>query len=315
MEHKRFRTYAEQRALLESRGLLIRHPRFFTNCMQHDDYYNIINGYKKHFIRGMNPEKYAKETEFEQIYALYSFDQEMRSYFLTELIKIEKHIKSLIAYHFSKVHGYDHRQYLDTACFKNESSENRRFASRMITQLENTIRYYTRKGTNSICHYVNSYGYVPLWVLNSVTSFGQVAHFFSCMKVSEQTAVASHFKLSANQLDGFIYFLSDIRNTCAHGSRIYTPNKAYRFQRLIPDTKIHSELEIPQNNAGNYIRGKTDILAILITLKVFSKKTDFGTLKKHLRKIYAEMESEIPEEILHNINQEMGFPMTYLPKL
>ena len=97
MEHKRFRTYTEQRELLESRGLLIPHPRFFTNCMQQDDYYNVINGYKKHFIRGMNPERYAKGTTFEQVYALYSFDQVMRSYFLTELIKIEKHIKSLIA--------------------------------------------------------------------------------------------------------------------------------------------------------------------------------------------------------------------------
>lgn len=64
-------------------------------------------------IRGMNPERYAKGTTFEQVYALYSFDQVMRSYFLTELIKIEKHIKSLIAYHFSEIHGYDHRQYLE----------------------------------------------------------------------------------------------------------------------------------------------------------------------------------------------------------
>ena len=263
----------------------------------------------------MNPERYAKGTTFEQVYALYSFDQAMRSYFLTELIKIEKHIKSLIAYHFSEIHGYDHRQYLDPNCFKNNSSENRRFASRTITNLENAIRYYTQKGTNSICHYVNAYGYVPLWVLNSVTSFGQVAHFYSCMKVNEQSSIAKHFKLSANQLDGFIYFLSDIRNTCAHGSRIYMPNKTYKFQRLIPDTKIHAELEIPQNNAQNYIRGKTDVLAVLITLKVFSKKSDFGMLKKHLKKHYARMKAQIPKEILHDINQEMGFPMTYLSKL
>jgi hypothetical protein len=315
MEHKRFRTYTEQRELLESRGLIIPHPRFFTNCMQQDDYYNVINGYKKHFIRGMNPEHYAKGTTFEQVYALYSFDQVMRSYFLTELIKIEKHIKSLIAYHFSEIHGYDHRQYLDPNCFKNDSPENRRFASRTITNLENAIRYYTQKGTNSICHYIKAYGYVPLWVLNSVTSFGQVAHFYSCMKVNEQSSIAKHFKLSANQLDGFIYFLSDIRNTCAHGSRIYMPNKKYKFQRLIPDTKIHAELEIPQNNAQNYIRGKTDVLAILITLKVFSKKSDFRMLKKHLKKHYARMEAQIPKEILHDINQEMGFPMTYLSKL
>ena len=50
------------------------------------------------------------------------------------------------------------------------------------------------------------------------------------------------------------FFTSDIRNTCAHGSRIYMPNKTYKFQRLIPDTKIHVELEIPRNPVrGRYL--------------------------------------------------------------
>ncbi len=315
MSDKIFKTYAEQRELLESRGLIISHPRLFTNCMQEDDYYNIINGYKKYFIRGMNPENYAKGTTFEQIYALYSFDQTIRSYFLSDLIKIEKHIKSLVAYHFSEAHGYDHRQYLDLNCFKNDSPQNKRFSSHTIEKLEKTISYYNKKGNNSICHYLNEYGYIPLWVLNNVTTIGEVAHFYSCMKIEEQAAIASHFKISAGQMDGFIKFISDIRNTCAHGSRIYTSNKAKRFQLLIPDTKVHDSLGIPRNNTGNYIRGKTDVLAILIVLKYFSKKKDFGMLKKHLKKCYDRMAGKIPEQILYSINKEMGFPMMYLPKL
>ncbi len=54
MKDKVFKTYREQRDLLIDRGMIIDHPRFFTNCLQQDDYYTIINGYKKYFIASIN---------------------------------------------------------------------------------------------------------------------------------------------------------------------------------------------------------------------------------------------------------------------
>lgn len=315
MSDKVFCTYQQQRQILENRGLIVAHPRFFTNCMQRDDYYSIINGHKRYFLAGTSPERYLKETSFEQIYALYMFDRTISFLFLDESIKIEKHIKSLIAYHFSEKHGYDHRQYLDVNCFKHSSLKNRQFATDLISRLEKDISRNARHGNEAICHYLEHYGYVPLWVLNSVLTFGRIAHFYSCMNLEEQQAIAKHFNMSASELDGFIYFLNDLRNTCAHGSRIYTTNTAKKYQKIIPDTRIHDLLKIPKNNTGNYISGKTDVLAIFITLKYFSKKSDFRIIKKKFRKAYQKMASIVPASVLKNINQEMGFPATYLPML
>lgn len=135
------------------------------------------------------------------------------------------------------------------------------------------------------------------------------------MNFKEQAAIAKHFKMNAGQLNGFINFIAEKRNTCAHGSRIYTSNNSKNFQRLIPNTKIHTLLGIQKNKSGNYIIGKTDVLAILITLKYFSKKSDFKILKKHFRKSYLYMQKQIPQYILNNIHQEMGLPMNYLQKL
>ena len=50
MADKAFKTYTEQRKILESRGLIISHPRSFRDIMLREGYYNIINGYKKHFL-------------------------------------------------------------------------------------------------------------------------------------------------------------------------------------------------------------------------------------------------------------------------
>ena len=306
MADKVFKTYREQRQLLESRGLIIAHGRFFTNRMQEDDYYNIINGYKQYFLTGTAPERYIRDTTFEQVYALYDFDQTIRSLFLVELIKIEKHLKSMIAYHFSEKHGYDHRTYLTLDCFKNESNRNLQYANDIIKRLGNDISVFRRQGNTAICHYMEAYGYVPLWVLNSAISFGRIAHFYSCMKLSEQQAVAQHFKMSARTLDGFIYFLDDFRNACAHGNRMYTSNKRSGHQKFIPDTVEHEKMGIPRNQEGNYISGKTDVLAKLIALKYFSKSPDFRTLKRRFQAGHKKLEKIIPASILMNIDAEMG---------
>lgn len=215
--------------------------------MQDDDYYNIINGYKKYFIASMNPEKYFDGTIFEQVYALYEFDQNLRALFMERLLKIEKKLKSLIAYHFSEVHGHDHRNYLDIKHFNNTSPKNKKHASIMISKISSDISHYSSMGNNAISHYMSKYSYIPLWVLNTVISFGRVAHFYSCMKLSDQQNVSKHFCISASELSGFMYFLDDLRNVCAHGGRIYTPNKGASYLKFIPDTPHHASPRLTRN--------------------------------------------------------------------
>lgn len=312
LSDKVFKTYTEQRKILESRGLVINHPRIFTNAIQRDDYYNIINGYKKYFLAGYSPEHYVNNTTFEQVYALYSFDMSIRNLFLANLLGVEKNIKSLIAYHFSEVHGHDHKLYLNINSFKHASQENIYRANDLIGRINADIVYYSHKGHTAICHYLKNHGYLPLWVLHSVMSFGRIAHFYSCMELAEQQAVAAHFDMSAGALDGFMYFLDDFRNTCAHGARIYTANKFRRFQKLIPDTNIHIALGIPRNNAGNYITGKCDVLAMLITLKCFLPKREFAQTKKRFKKYHKKAEVSIPQNIMQLIDNEMGITANYL---
>ena len=146
-------------------------------------------------------------------------------------------------------------------------------------------------------------------------SFGRIAHFYSCMKLEDQQKVSAHFDMSAKILDGFFYFLDSCRNTCAHGNRIYTSNIDKKFQHFIPDTKIHCDLQIPKNKSGNYLHGKTDILAMLISFKIFLCKSDFSQLKKKFKKAHKHIEKVIPEHVLANIDKEMGISNALLALL
>ena len=107
---KVFKTIEDQIKILRSRGLRVdsRHK----TILLHENYYNIINGYKKPFLASCGPnETYLRGTSFKEIIALYEFDRSLRYITLRRLLKMETHIKSVVAYVFSKYHGYDHKLY------------------------------------------------------------------------------------------------------------------------------------------------------------------------------------------------------------
>lgn len=66
---------------------------------------------------------YKKETKFEEIYALYEFDRQLRSIFLEYILKIENSLRALIAYYFSQSYGNDNYLKIDNfETFKNTNS-------------------------------------------------------------------------------------------------------------------------------------------------------------------------------------------------
>jgi len=50
-------------------------------------------------------ETYKEGSSLAEIYALYRFDEELKAQFLRAFLIIENHLKALIAYEFTKVHG------------------------------------------------------------------------------------------------------------------------------------------------------------------------------------------------------------------
>ena len=319
MADKEFKTYTQQRTILESRGLIIVHPRTFRDIMLREGYYNVINGYKKHFLAATLPEKYIAGTTFEQLYALYSFDQELRTLFMPGLLKIEKHIKALLAYYFSERYGHDDRLYMDINNFNDSTTKNRKRAAALVQKFNKDLLFYERSGNNAICHYRKEHGYVPLWVANSILSFGTIQHFYASMKLSDQQNVSKHFSLSASDLNGFLGFLKAFRNVCAHGGRIYTANySANQYGsslKFIPDTHYHAALCLPKNTSGNFIYGKSDVLALLIAFQIFLKKSDFTRMRKTFLAKYQSLQKKLPPVVMSNIDREMGYPTLMLAYL
>lgn len=100
-----------QIGILKSRGVIIRNKRWAKQVIRSVNYYNLINGYKQPFLQqNVSGEKYIAGTTLEEIYALYEFDRKLRIVTLEYILEIEKQVKALVAYCFSKIHG--HKNYL-----------------------------------------------------------------------------------------------------------------------------------------------------------------------------------------------------------
>lgn len=279
---KEFRTIEEQIELLKTRKMIIPSKHFTSRVLTYENYYYVINGYKDPFINSTIPQDSYKEgTTFNELVALYSFDRRIREFFLVELLRIEHVIKAHIILTFSKYHGHDHTAYLRPESFNTTDFTNFRRANELIFNLLKLIDKQKHRH-EAIAHYVDKYGYVPLWVLSKVMTFGTINSLYACMLSNEKEEVANAFGLTSKPFKALIDLIADFRNKCAHSERIYCYAKDKKQSRPIPNLSIHQKLSIPFNNVKGYKYGTRDILALLIAMKFFLHNDRYVNLIKHI---------------------------------
>lgn len=310
--------------ILSERGLLIDDSS--KEILLQNGYYNLINGYKDPFIdiRASNDareDRYKQGVKLIEIYQLYQFDRILQMNLFYVTTTIEKLIKSIISLHFSSQYGSSHEKYLTPKSFRYESDKDKKRVDRLIKELNNTITQYSRnKKHPAIVHYMKTYGTVPLWVLNTVLSFGKLSQFYDLLHDSMKHKIAReiHPKLTSRVLVSMLYFLTRIRNKAAHGNRLFyhkIDEKANRTSR-IPQLTIHEILQIPKNPNHFYLHGQDDILAVAIIAKILLSSTNVYSL--NTKRIHKSLQGatenikSLPRNYLEDIT---GLKKEYLQKL
>lgn len=108
---KVFLSTNQQLKILRARGLVIANGSRAKRIIEMENYYNLINGYKELFLDKTTSKDqgdvYLPGAKFEEIYALYLFDRELRNLYIRYILEIENNIKSVLARVFSKKYGHD----------------------------------------------------------------------------------------------------------------------------------------------------------------------------------------------------------------
>lgn len=193
MGDKVFKSYDEQLEILCARGLII--DDYSKSILKKENYYNVINGYKDLFLENHLPnEKYKNGTRFSEVYGLYEFDRELRYIFLKRLLLIENYMKSIISYKFSE--KYSHNNYLKLENFEacKKGIRGLQDIMQVISTLQKSISDQVGKHS-AVTHYITEYGYVPLWVLVNVLTFGNISKFYGVLKLQDRQAIAKELGL------------------------------------------------------------------------------------------------------------------------
>ena len=301
---KEFKTIDQQIDILRKKGLIIDDNDMAYNILLKENYF-FLNGYRHIFMNSPTDRTFISGSTFSELYALFKFDRYSRNIFFKNLLIIENRLKSVISYQLSKKYGYKEKDYLNLRNFT-QNPENKRRVKDVIEKMHRQIRINTSRH-NATMHYLKNYGYIPLWILVKVLSFGMVCELFSIMKDEDKLEVASVFHLTVEDLESFLPILSNYRNLCAHEDIVFD----HKTERKIPDTEYHKKLNIFKMD-DEYIYGKDDIFAVIIIFKMMLEDSEFRLMLKEFEYELEKLDGRVDSIPVEKILDTMGVPKNYM---
>ena len=303
-EQRKFVTFDEQVDLIiNDKHITVVDKENAKDILSRIGYFPLMEGYK-HLFRKQNSNIYKTETTFDEIVNLYYFDEKLRELFLRYLLRIERHLRTLISYYFVECYGISQDEYLNVNNYNN-SRKYKNVINKLVVILEkttNTTNY------NYINYYRDTYSNLPLWVTTNVLTFGSLSKMFTVLPQSIKSRICKHFNnINQNQMDSFLSVLTKYRNVCAHGECLFS----YKTVDSISDTSLHEKLKLPKKG-NQYIKGKQDLFAVVIAFRYLLPNGDFLTFK---RKLIMEIENVV--QLNQHVSREelldlMGFSNNWI---
>jgi len=319
-----FSTLTEQVKILESRGLIISDGEKAQYILSRENYYNVINGYKKPFLKKdldgnvSVPERYSEGCTFDEIYGLYNFDRDLRMILLGALLKFETHFKTSCAYHFSdKFRG----PYAYLA-IENYSKEKDMLSNVLnnIATLSNEINKNTKRNQSKtvyISHYIENHDCVPLWVLVNTLTIGNMSYFYSAIDGSVKDRIAKDFseqfksdyksieKVGSEELEQVVKAVNLFRNVCAHEEVLF-------LFKLIKGVKYSIFTKFYRNSTIDEaaIR-ESNLYSLICILKIVLSKTDYMYLINSLDNLFNRYKVEFKSVRFGDIIRLSGFKETW----
>ena len=300
---KKFKTLDEQIDILKEKGLVIDDVDYVKDILLRENYF-FLSGYRHLLLKSKTEKSFLPGANFREMYALFNFDRQIRNIIFKNLLIIENNIKSIFSYQLSKKYGYKEKDYLRPSNFTN-NPEKFRQVNDLIKKMKRQIRINGAQHS-ATKHYLDSYGYVPMWIVVKVLSFGIVCELYTIMKKEDQVEISYIYHIDPTTLCIYLPILSNYRNLCAHEDILYD----YRTQRPIPDTTLHSNLNIPKQD-GEYIYGKDDLFALMIILKRMLSKDEFKLLINELNYEIDVLEGKLKTIKIDKLLDAIGFPINF----
>lgn len=233
-------TFAEQLALIREKGFIIseKQERGCIEFLQKTNYYR-FSAYFLPFRKkdGM----FFPNIAFTRVQRIYEFDSLLRGLVFLIIEDIEINLRTQLAYYVA--HKYGALGYLSEEMFS-KKHDMEKFAGKVEACIEENAF------TLVVKHHKDIYDrQFPIWVIIEFFSIGMLSYFYKDMITEDKKAIAAKFNTISKSLESWLRCLTDLRNKCAHYSRLYywtfTAMPAMpKNSTVIADRKLFTQLMV-----------------------------------------------------------------------
>ncbi len=303
MANKIFKNLDEQIDILKYKGLVFKDEMRAKDILLRENYF-FISGYRHFFMDPTKGKNFLPGTTFNELYAVFCFDRHLRNIMFKNILIVENNIKSIISYQLSKKYGFKDKDYLVPSNFTNDTLKVRQVTD-VLNKMKRQIRVNGHKHSATL-HYISKYGYVPMWILVKVLSFGIIAELYTILKTEDKKAIAEFYDLKVEEMEIYLSLLANFRNLCAHEDILFD----HRTNRKIPDNYIHYQLGI-EKYEDDYIFGKNDLFALVIIMKRMLTDDEFKMMINEVNYEIQVLDGIIEVVPLDTILDKIGFPQNW----
>ena len=285
---KVFKSTEELLEYLESNGVSIKNEEKAKENIEDYTYYSIINGYKSLFKNENN--KYKENVRFEEIFALYAFDRNIKNIYLKYILELETIVKSRIANLF--IEKYGAMNYLKRENFAKDLDE--KLIRDLIKYINIEVKINKKKHI-AVAHYLKKYKDVPFYVVVKVLTLGTISRFYGLMKQGDRNQIGKSFGLRDNVLKVVLIHFTNIRNICAHLDRLFS----YQNKMTISFKNIDRNYKTENNITNLYM--------ITEYIKLMLKKQKRIKFEKELKKEFQLLKKSLKSISIKDVKNSMGF--------
>lgn len=254
-------------------------------------YYSIVNSYKFNFKDSKN--NYLPNVSFDEIYALFEFDKNLKYIILKYTLEIETIIKSLMANQISKNYGLVNYLTIDNLDTKSPVETKEKLINKINEEINHNYNIHS-----AITHYKDRYGYIPPFVLMKILTFGVTSRYYGLLKQKDRQEIAKYFKISDKLLKQILKNLTSIRNIAAHSDRLFCFRDKYTLSFKI----IDKNYTVKDNT--------TNIYMMIKALKLVLTNDLYNEMIKRINNEIKILDSKLSSISINDILKIMGYPNT-----
>ncbi len=205
---------------LRERGLIISDENEAKFYLSHISYYRLA-GYWWSMQSDKTNHIFKDNSKFEDVISLYNFDSELRILLFEIIEKIEISLRTKLIYHLS--HEFDPWWFQNAEIFQNPVA--------LVDTLVNIKEEVERSKDVFIKEHRSKYKedlrFPPAWKTLELTSFGSLSKLYGNLKntITSKDIIAQEFgAVNHTYLPSWLQSIAQIRNYCAHHSRLWNKN-------------------------------------------------------------------------------------------